>query len=205
MDSTGTAIAFSRIFLAAFYTFVAAFYVVSITVKKRSQHTEVIFPGQRFCATWWNHILFRVFRIAIWMVCVWRFFLPQTEHYLGMFSSLYHAPVVITGMILLSVGFVGTMSIHLLLGDRWRSGIDPYQPEGLMTQGVYGLSRNPMFVGVAMAQLGFFLALPSMFSLVCLLVGQVTLHRQVKSEEAHLSARFPQDYALYRRNVRRWL
>jgi protein-S-isoprenylcysteine O-methyltransferase Ste14 len=61
-----------------------------------------------------------------------------------------------------------------------------------------------MFLGVAAAQVGFFLALPSVFSAICLIVGLSVLQRQVLAEEAHLSGRFSEDYKDYSTRVRRW-
>ena len=62
-----------------------------------------------------------------------------------------------------------------------------------------------MYVGVATAQLGFFLALPSLFSLICLAVGLYALYKQIAVEEAHLVTRFNDDYLKYKQTVPRWL
>jgi protein-S-isoprenylcysteine O-methyltransferase Ste14 len=53
-------------------------------------------------------------------------------------------------------------------------------------------------------QLGFFLALPSVFSLVCLVAGVLVITRQAKEEEKALAQRFGQDYEAYRAKVPRW-
>lgn len=205
MESSTTTIEFTRIYLALFYTFVAAFYAIRITTEKRCQQHEVVFPGSNFSATWWNHMVFRVFRATIWAVCVVRVFSPAVDSYLGIIPALYISPVVIAGNILLTGGFLFTMAVHLQLGHQWRSGIDPNAPPQLWTCGPYSVSRNPMFLGIAAAQAGFFFALPSVFSAVCLLLGWYTLHRQTREEEAYLLDRFPSHYAAYSDRVRRWL
>ena len=74
-----------------------------------------------------------------------------------------------------------------------------------MTTGLFRISRNPMFIGVAMGQLGFFLALPSLFSLLCLPIGLIALQRQVRAEEKHLAATLPQFYPSYVALVPRWI
>lgn len=204
MDDSTAIVEFTRIYLALFYSGVAAFYAIRITTKKRAESREVVFPGTRFSATWLNHMLFRAFRMTIWMVCLFRWPFPFIDDYLGIFVALNTGPVVLAGDILLTVGFLFVVALHFGLGRQWRSGIDPRGPEALRVDGIYRYSRNPMFVGVAVAQFGFFLALPSVFSSLCLMVGWFTLHRQVLAEEAHLAKRFPDDYRLYKSRVRRW-
>lgn len=109
------------------------------------------------------------------------------------------------GNILLTIGFLLTIYVHLNLAKNWRSGIDPLGPQQLKTSGLYSYSRNPMYVGVAVAQLGFFLALPSLFTLICLIVGFYTLRSQIRVEEGHLTTRFSAHYLAYKQNVPRWL
>ena len=195
----------TRAYLALFFTFVALFYTSRIVLLKHRDSQEKVFPGRKFCATWWNHMLFRVFRATIWMVCVWRYFFPSLDRYLGMFQPLQHICVISSGLILLALGFGFTAYVHLGLGNKWCSGIDPDGPKQLLQRGVYRWSRNPMFVGVLVAQVGFFLALPSLFSLVCLLVGAYVLHRQIGSEEQHLETVFGPQYRDYSNTVRRWI
>jgi protein-S-isoprenylcysteine O-methyltransferase Ste14 len=108
-------------------------------------------------------------------------------------------------MACLSVGFAIALISYKQLGDLWRSGIDPEGPGKLQQQGLYKFSRNPMYVGVITAQLGFFLALPSVFTLVCLLVGVFAILRQVNAEELHLHRVLPGDYKQYMNNVPRWI
>ncbi len=205
MDSTSTIVEFTRVYLAVFYSLVAAFYAFRITAKKREGLREVVFPGERFSSTWWNHMLFRVFRFTIWMVCLFRYFFPGIDSYLGLFVFLNVWPIVLAGNIMITAGFLFTAVIHFSLGRTWRSGIDPDKPDRLVTDGFYKLSRNPMFLGVATAQVGFLLAMPSVFSSVCLVVGLYALHSQTLAEEAHLIKLFPKDYRQYTGHVKRWL
>ena len=200
---------FTRLYLAVFYSFVAIFYTARIIIKNKSEHknkkNKFIFPGERYCSTWWNHMVFRLFRASIWMVCLARLFFPIVDNYLGMISLSQSFFIVLLGDILLTFGFLMTVIIHFKMGEQWRSGIDPTGPKNLITTGFYKYSRNPMFLSIALSQFAFFLALPSLFSLLCLIIGVVALYRQIVSEEKHLSHLFPEQYKLYTSNVSRWL
>ena len=89
--------------------------------------------------------------------------------------------------------------------EDWRSGIDDQHVSGhLLTDGPFGRSRNPLFLAVMTGQLGFFLALPSVFSLVCLVTGVLVIMRQAREEEKALARRFDEQYEAYCKRVPRW-
>jgi len=204
-DNTSAIIEFTRIYLAAFYTAVALFYTVRIIMTKKSTNTELVFLGERFCSHWWNHMTFRLFRVSIWMVCVSRLFYPEFDQYLGLITTLDNALVLIFGNFLLTFGFLMTIIIHFSMKQKWRSGVDPQGPLSLITDGFFKYSRNPIFVSVGLSQLGFFLAFPSIFTLICLIIGLYTLYKQAIVEEQHLGVAFQGNYQVYQNNVRRWI
>ena len=194
-----------RLYLAGFFTFVAVFYSTRILYLKRQEADEIVHPGARFSPTGGNHMVFRLFRVAIWAVCVTRVFVPSIDPYLGPIGVLQSDAIVLTGTALLTAGFGLAMASHFALGHGWRSGFDGGGPAQLRVDGLYRVSRNPSFVGVMIAQVGFWLALPSWFSTVCLVVGVVAVDRQTLSEERHMEPVFSDAYTEYKRRVRRWI
>jgi protein-S-isoprenylcysteine O-methyltransferase Ste14 len=205
MEPTGSVQQAISTYLAIFFTFVAVFYSLRILWLKRLGAREVVFPGLRFGATWWNHFVFRFFRVAIWAICVSRFVVPSTDQFIGIIDTLRRDWINLTGAVLLTLGFALAIASHFSLGESWRSGVDRNSPSGLRVSGLYHYSRNPGFLGVGIAQAGFFLALPSWFSAICLGVGLVVLYRQTLSEERHLKQTFSSQYRDYMRQVRRWI
>jgi protein-S-isoprenylcysteine O-methyltransferase Ste14 len=84
---------------------------------------------------------------------------------------------------------------------------DPRQPTpALIFGGPYRFSRNPMYVGMALAQAGIGLALGNAWILL-LLAPTVWINQRyvIEREEAYLARKFGEPYAEYRRTVRRWL
>ncbi|XPF94442.1 methyltransferase family protein [Colwellia sp. RE-S-Sl-9] len=205
INASSGIIEFTRIYLAIFYTCVAAFYTIKIILAQIKRPVELVLPGERFCSTWWNHMTFRFFRLSIWMVCLFRVFFEEIDNYLVMFTSLQTLPIIFTGITLMTLGFAMTIVVHRSMGDKWRSGIDLEGPKQLITNGFFKYSRNPIFLCVAVSQIGFFLALPSVFTLVCLIIGLLMLYRQILSEEKHLTKLFVNEYKIYTASVRRWL
>jgi protein-S-isoprenylcysteine O-methyltransferase Ste14 len=205
LDTAWNITEFTRWYLAVFFSGVAVFYTARIVLLTRGGSGARVFPGERYTSTWWNHLTFRVFRALIWLVCLTRLPFPAVDDHIGMIAALENFYVILLGNLLLTAGFTLTIVAHFSLGEKWNSGIDPQGPPTLKTNGLYRFSRNPMFVGVALGQLGFFLALPSLFSLICLFIGLLALRRQVISEEMHLAATFSRQYPKYVALVRRWV
>lgn len=160
--------------------------------------------GQRASAGWWHRHIFNIFRALILAVVVARIFV-DIDPWLGVFSSLYYGPVLVVGMVFLLISFSAVNYLQAFMHEDWRSGVDPKQNRHLLTNGPYSRSRNPVFMAVMLGQLGFFLALPSVFSMVCLVAGVTVLMRQARVEERALADLFGDAYEAYRRRVPRWL
>lgn len=90
---------------------------------------------------------------------------------------------------------------------RLGTHVEPWKPStALATGGLYRFSRNPIYVGFALAYVGFAVAMDSLITLALLLPCLVTIDRLViVREETYLAARFGEAYADYRKAVRRWL
>lgn len=76
---------------------------------------------------------------------------------------------------------------------------------GLNAEGIYRLSRNPMYVGYFLYYLGCAVLADSVLLLVTLLVFQVSAHWIILSEERWCIARFGDEYRRYMKRVRRYL
>jgi protein-S-isoprenylcysteine O-methyltransferase Ste14 len=92
---------------------------------------------------------------------------------------------------------------------RARTTIIPWRPaasSALVTSGVYRLTRNPMYVGLALQLIAwaFYLANPLAVLGIPALVLYLTRF-QIMPEERVLARLFGAEYAAYRARVRRWL
>jgi protein-S-isoprenylcysteine O-methyltransferase Ste14 len=194
----------SRHFLELYFLFIGVHYTsTSVGLWKRTGISHIRY-GNRGSATWWYRQTFNLFRAAILGVCLARIVWP-IDPWLGVFPALYQAPVLLAGMAMLLVSYSIVSYVHAYMRNDWRSGIDPDKRQPLLTQGPYGLTRNPMFIGIILGQLGLFLTFPSVFTLLCLLVGAVVIVLQARREEVALSRAYGVEYQDYRLLVRRWL
>jgi protein-S-isoprenylcysteine O-methyltransferase Ste14 len=200
-----SAVDFTRWFLALFFVGVAAFYTVRIIVAKRRMHASPVFSGERGTLHWATHTVFRVFRVFILGVCLVRLAWPGLDRYLVTFDALWRPVVLVLGCSLLVGSFLAVILIHYYMGEEWRSGTRAEDRTRLITTGPFTVSRNPMMLCVIVAQVGLFLALPSLFTLVCLVLGVWAVNAQVGVEERLLRQRFGEDYDTYVSHTPRWL
>ena len=101
----------------------------------------------------------------------------------------------------LSVLFISLISF----GKSFQIGIDPDEPDKLVTTGIFGLSRNPIYVAFGLVLLGEFLAFPNWILLVYPVAAGWLIHRQVLREEDSLQAHYGQSYSEYCQRVRRYV
>lgn len=193
-------------FLAGFFTFVAVFYT-SLIIFKQKQNVELscVNTGERFSAHWFNHLTFRLFRAAIWVYCFGRLFIPSIDQYVPLFENIASIGVRSIGVGFMLTGFLVALVSNMTMQDSWRSGIDAIGKPTLITEGFYAVSRNPGYIGVALAQFGFFFAIPNAFSLICLVAGLVALRLQIKFEESFLWEAYGLEYREYTQRVPRFL
>ena len=106
----------------------------------------------------------------------------------------------------------GTAGLALLAaaaGRFKRSGQDPkpwkVTPE-IISTGIYGITRNPMYVAMGLLQLGVGVALDNGWILVLLpAVLGIVYVTAIRHEESYLQAKFGESYERYRGSVRRWI
>ncbi|HEY5722373.1 MAG TPA: methyltransferase [Allosphingosinicella sp.] len=109
------------------------------------------------------------------------------------------------GWAFLALSLVWVVVAQAQMGASWRIGIDSAAQPPLVRSGLFSLSRNPIFLGMRLALLGLFLALPAGLTLTILALGEVLMQVQVRLEEAHLSQALGREYEAYRASTRRWL
>lgn len=123
-------------------------------------------------------------------------------------SWLTFGSSVLVGGIFLGMGAVLGL-LGLIQFYRNSTSVDPHQPSkasSLVTNGIYGISRNPMYVGLLLILIGYGFHLGNMLTLVMPLLFVVYMNRyQIMPEEKILAEKFGDKYLKYKTQVRRWL
>lgn len=114
----------------------------------------------------------------------------------------------VAGAVVLAAG-LATMFAGALHFRLRRTTLDPRDPgktASIVSDGIYRLTRNPMYLGMALSLAGVALWLASLpglmlTALFCAWINEL----QIKPEERILLQRFGADYRAYMGRVRRWL
>jgi protein-S-isoprenylcysteine O-methyltransferase Ste14 len=112
------------------------------------------------------------------------------------------------GAMLICVGILFIMAAGAVF-RRAGTTVNPIKPDvtsSLVVSGVYGISRNPMYVGALMALAGWAVFLSHLLAVVFLPAFVAYMNRfQIAPEERVLSGKFGAEFDEYRNAVRRWL
>lgn len=107
------------------------------------------------------------------------------------------------GLLMLSLVLVWIAQSHM--ANSWRIGIDEENKTELVTNGLFSISRNPIFLGIMIANVGLLLIIPNAFTLLIVSLSIVSINTQIRLEEEFLKNSHGQAYDQYLSKVRRWI
>ena len=141
--------------------------------------------------------LFVVVALLMWAVAAW---LPSWRIALP-------GRTLVAALLLLAAGAIGIAGVRAF--GRARTTVDPLRPEkasALVTSGIYRRTRNPMYVALAIALLGWAVWLEHPLALLGVAAFVAWINRfQIAPEERALRALFGPEFERYCSEVRRWL
>jgi len=115
-------------------------------------------------------------------------------------------PISLVGIVPLIVG-LGIAKHGADLFKKTGTNIETFNdPDILVTQGIYRISRNPIYLGFLIALLGVAIVLGNVSSIL-VVIGffVITEHWYIKFEEAAMAKTFGEQYTQYKAKTRRWL
>lgn len=119
-------------------------------------------------------------------------------------GAIYEALQVI-GAVLIIGGVILFAAAQLNLGASWRIGIDEGSKAGMVSDGLYSISRHPIFLGFLTVFTGFAAMVPTPLALFMLLGAYVGFRTQAATEEAHMLRTYGDAYRHYASGVGRFL
>lgn len=120
-------------------------------------------------------------------------------------TYLQHQWLQYTGLVLVHVSLLWIVIAQRQMNQSWRIGIDEQNKTALITQGLFSLSRNPVFLGMLISTLGIFFLLPNAVTLLVSACSYVVIQIQIRLEEDFLLKQHADVYAAYKKHTKRLL
>jgi protein-S-isoprenylcysteine O-methyltransferase Ste14 len=132
---------------------------------------------------------------------------------IGLLASMWVPTRVVPSPTAWTVGGILILCGAVLIGSavwKFKDASTTVRPDraasALVIAGPYGITRNPMYLGMAVLYLGIAIGGQSVWAIILLpLVLTIVRRRAIGPEEAFLERRFGADYVRYKATVRRWL
>lgn len=111
----------------------------------------------------------------------------------------------ITGLIIIHISLGWISVAQYQMGNSWRIGIDENNKTGLVTKGIFSLSRNPIFLGMIVSVLGVFFIIPNALTFFLTLTTYFIIQIQIRLEEEFLTKEHGSQYQEYKQKTKRLL
>ena len=107
------------------------------------------------------------------------------------------------GLIMIHTSLIWIVVAQNQMQQSWRIGIDSNHKTLLVTTGVFGMCRNPVFLGMIISTAGIFLIIPNAISFFIACTSYIIIQIQIRLEEEHLQKVHGTDYMKYKQKVKR--
>ncbi|KTD03311.1 isoprenylcysteine carboxylmethyltransferase family protein [Fluoribacter gormanii] len=118
------------------------------------------------------------------------------------FAHLDILVLKIIGPVLFIIGLLILIIAIKQLGVAFTPVVTPIDNAQLVTSGIYGLIRHPIYAGIIIMAVGWCLFWGSILSFIASLALIIFFHFKAKKEEALLSKKYP-EYAKYMSKVKK--
>ncbi len=120
-------------------------------------------------------------------------------------QELFHSQSVSwIGVLVCSVAVVFFLWSMISFRTSFRVGLVENMEQGLITNGAFAISRNPIYLSFAMMLVGQFLIFPSWILLIYIMIGISRFHIQVLKEEKFLTEQYGEKFKQYCKKTGRY-
>ena len=178
------------------------FVLKSLIVAKRIGKNPIVLPKDD-SAYGLIGLYFKLTLIAMFVYTLAFAFFPTWHENFLIITQLDNHSLKYIGIALLITSLIWTIIAQGHMRNSWRIGIDTETKTELVTEGLFSISRNPIFFGMILSLVGLFLTTPNAITALFLILGYIIIQIQIRLEEEFLTKVHGQSYLEYKQKVRR--
>ena len=121
-------------------------------------------------------------------------------------QNVVSAPFNYTGIALILLGLTMTVGVRKRFSQANTEIHTFKKPRKLITNGLFGISRNPIYLGFTVSLIGVWILLGTLLPIAgCIIFILVTNYWYIPYEERTMEQTFGNEYKVYQSKVRRWI
>ena len=152
-------------------------------IRRRIGHSPNVRPrGPKEKALWLGWFLV----ILAWVGQPWLMGGTVDLPGLRLFPALLHPAVMALGLVLVALGYAGTLWTYAVMGSSWRIGVNAQETTLLVRHGPFHWVRHPIYALQAVMLIGAGLLLPTTLSFAIVATHYVCVRLKVRDEELYL-------------------
>lgn len=183
-----------QLVLVACWIIFLLYWLISARSVKQIRETRGWFGGNWHAILYWiGYLLIGDFKF------LGRFGIPTRTLAIPLVSQTIFVKVV--AAILLVVGLIIAITARYTLAGNWSNSVALKENHELITTGLYGYVRHPIYTGMLMMFLGTALSYGTLGAAVGFLVILVGILLKMREEEALMTEHFAQQYISYKKHT----
>ena len=190
------------VFLAIYFIIVLV--IPTVRVKRRTGINPYVFKNTDSAHDYLGKISAPI-SLMVLIVTLTNLIYPDGLEYMAPFIWLELSLLRTIGFLAIHLALVWIIVAQIQMSDSWRVGIDKAAKTELKTNGLFSVSRNPVFLGMLVTLVGVFLIIPNALTLLAFVVLTLLFEVQVRLEEEYLTKTHGDNYTKYCKKTRRWL
>lgn len=195
-----------KIYIVAFLIlyFLVVFIIPSIRVKRKTGINPYVFKNTDSAHDFLGKVSTPITAL-IFIAALLNLFYPKGLQYLAPFTWLEISVIKYAGIVIIHLALFWIIIAQIQMSNSWRVGIDHTAKTELKTNGLFSVSRNPVFLGMLVTLAGIFLIIPNAISLLVFVSSVLLFQVQVRLEEVYLTKVHGESYLNYCCKIDRWL
>ncbi len=196
---------FEKIYIISFLVvyFLIVFIVPSVRVKRKTGLNPYVFKNTDSAHDFLGKVSAPITSL-IFIVALVNLLYPAGLQYFAPFAWLEISILKFAGFALIHLALLWIIIAQVQMSNSWRVGIDHSAKTELKTNGLFSISRNPVFFGMLLSLAGVFLILPNAITLLVFVSSTLLFQVQVRLEEEYLTKTHGENYLHYCQKTGRW-